>query len=105
MLRPLSAQTTMRAVELCFYIDPETGELHICNHGVSEREVEEALHHRGEDHRGAEASRIAIGATKAGRVLRVIYSPDPGGKSAFVITAYDLQGKPLAAYRRRQRRR
>lgn len=95
----------MRAVELRFYIDPETGEPHIYSHDVSEQEVEEALHRRGEDRRGDERSRVAIGATDAGRILRVIYSPDLGGKSAFVVTAYDLRGKPLAAYRRRQRRR
>jgi hypothetical protein len=37
--------------------------------------------------------------------LRVIYVPDPEPDSIFVITAYELRGKPLAAYRRRQRRK
>jgi hypothetical protein len=37
--------------------------------------------------------------------LRVIYVPDPAPESIFVITAYELRGKPLAAYRRRQRRK
>jgi hypothetical protein len=37
--------------------------------------------------------------------LRVIYVPDPEPQSVFVITAYELSGRPLAAYRRRRRRR
>jgi hypothetical protein len=36
--------------------------------------------------------------------LRVIYVPDPEPDSVFVITAYELTGKPLVAYRRRRRR-
>jgi hypothetical protein len=32
-------------------------------------------------------------------------SPDPDPRSVFVITAYELKGKPLAAYRRRQGRK
>jgi transposase len=39
------------------------------------------------------------------RFLRVIYVPDPEPDSIFVITAYELRGKPLTAYRRRQRRK
>jgi hypothetical protein len=39
------------------------------------------------------ASRVAVGQTEAGRYLRVIYVPEPGG--AFVITAYELKGKTL----------
>lgn len=91
-------------MNLRFFIDPRTGAPHIYNHGVSEEEVEEVLARPGEDRHGDDASRVAIGATEAGRILRVVYSPEAGGKSAFVITAYDLRGKPLAAYRRRQRR-
>jgi hypothetical protein len=47
--------------------------------------------------------RGAVGRTRAGRYLRVIYVPEPG--SVFVVTAYELKGKPLTAYRRRQQRR
>jgi hypothetical protein len=32
---------------------------------------------------------------------RVIYVPDPKPGGLFVITAYELDGKPLKAYRRR----
>ena len=59
----------------------------------------------GEDRAERENSRMAIGQTLAGRYLRIIYAldSDPGG--IFVITAYELRGAPLAAYRRRMRRR
>ncbi len=35
--------------------------------------------------------------------LRVIYVPDPDPESVFVITAYELRGRPLNAYRRRHK--
>lgn len=78
---------------------------HIHRHGVREDEAEDVLSNPGEDRPGKEGSRIAIGQTLGGRYLRVIYVPDPGRESVFVITAYELKGKPLAAYRRRRRRR
>ncbi len=88
-----------------FYCDPETGEPHIYNHGVTEDEVEDVIRRPGEDRPGREGSRVAIGQTRAGRFLRVIYVPDPEPESIFVITAYELRGKPLTAYRRRRRRK
>jgi hypothetical protein len=88
-----------------YYIDPETGLPHIHRHNVSEDEVEQVLARPGEDRQGYEGARVAIGQTEAGRYLRVIYVPDPEPGSVFVITAYELRGKALAAYRRRQRRR
>lgn len=88
-----------------FYHDPVTGEPHIYNHGVTEGEVAEVLRRPGEDRLGREGSRIALGQTRVGRPLRVIYVPDPEPDSLFVITAYELRGKPLAAYRRRQLRK
>ncbi len=95
----------MSRVDLRFFPDPATGEPHIYEHGVSEEEVEEVLAKPGEERPGRKTSRIVIGATEAGRILRVVYAPDPDPRSVFVITAYDLRGKPLAAYRRRQRRK
>ena len=59
----------------------------------------------GEDRAGRDGSRIAIGQTKHGRFLKVVYVRDPVPDSVFVITAYELTGKPLIAYRRRQRKR
>ena len=88
-----------------YYIDPQTEDPHIYNHDVVEEEVEDVLQGPGEDHPGTEGSRVAIGQTRAGRYLRVIYVPDPEPDSLFVVTAYELQGKPLDAYRRRIRRR
>jgi hypothetical protein len=88
-----------------FYRDPETGEPHIFNHGVTGEEVEDVTRRPGEDRSGWDESRVAIGQTRAGRCLRVIYVPDPEPDSIFVITAYELRGKPLIAYRRRRRRR
>jgi hypothetical protein len=67
--------------------------------------VEHILRHPGEDRPGSEDSRHALGQTAAGRYLRVIYVPDQGADSVFVVTAYELRGKPLQAFRRRRRRR
>jgi hypothetical protein len=91
-------------MKIRYYLDPETGEPHIYNHRVTELEVEEVLESPGEDRPGREDSRVALGRTRAGRHLRVIYLPEPGD-AIFVITAYDLAGKPLLAYRRRRRRK
>ncbi|MBU4374814.1 MAG: DUF4258 domain-containing protein [Euryarchaeota archaeon] len=88
-----------------YYIDPETGLPHIYNHNVSENEVEDVLLKPGEDRPGREGSRIAVGQTRAGRYLRVIYVPDPEPESVFVITAFELTGKPLIAYKRRRRKK
>jgi hypothetical protein len=92
-------------MKIRFYIDTETRLPHIYNHDVVEDEVEAVLHKPREDRPGKENSRIAIGQTEAGRYLRVIYVPDPEPNSVFVITAYELMGKPLKAFRRRTRRR
>jgi Domain of unknown function (DUF4258) len=74
-------------------------------HGVDEEEVVDVLLSPGEDRPGREGSRVVIGKTRAGRYLRVIYVPDPEPESVFVITAYELRGKPLFAYRRRLRKK
>ena len=88
-----------------FYIDPVTRLPHIQNHQVDEAEAIDVLEKPGEDRAGREGSRIALGRTASGRYLRVIYVPDPEPDSVFVITAYDLTGKPLAAYRRRRKKK
>ena len=88
-----------------FYIDPATGLPHIHGHDVSEDEAIEVLERPGEDRHGREGSRGALGQTASGRYLRVIYVPDPEPDSVFVITAYELTGKPLAAFRRRRRKK
>jgi hypothetical protein len=88
-----------------FYFDAETGTPHIHSHHVTEDEVIDVLDKPGEDRAGTEGSRIAIGQTAAGRYLRIIYVPDPEPDSVFVITAYELTGKPLAGYRRRRKKK
>ncbi|TVQ31910.1 MAG: DUF4258 domain-containing protein [Phycisphaeraceae bacterium] len=87
------------------YIDPETAQPHIFRHGVREHEVEEVLARPMEDRSGREGSRVAIGRTRSGRYLRIIYVPDSRSNGVFIITAYDLKGKPLAAFKRRMRRK
>jgi hypothetical protein len=88
-----------------FYIDPSTGAPHIHRHGIDESEVDDVLARPIEDRPGREGSRVALGQTKAGRYLRVIYVPDPVPESVFVITAYELGPKALKALRRRRRRK
>jgi hypothetical protein len=90
-------------MEIRFYIDPATDEPHIYGHRVSEEEAIDVLETPGEDRPGQDGARVAMGQTRTGRYLRVIYVLESDG--AFVITAYELTGKPLLAYRRRQRRR
>ena len=72
---------------------------------MSSQEVEDVLRRPDEDRAGREGSRIAVGQTQGGRYSRVVYVPDPEPNSVFVITAYELSGQPLAAFRRRRRRR
>ena len=92
-------------MEIRFYIDLDLGQPHIYEHGVSEEEVRQVLIGRGDDFRGRKKSRIKFGQTSNGRYLKVIYQPDETPDSVFVITAYDIKGKALKAFRRRQRRK
>ena len=72
---------------------------------MGEDEVIEVLEQPYEDRRGREGSRIVLGQTHPGRYLRVIYVPGPEPGGVFVITAYELTGKPLAALRRRRKKK
>lgn len=72
---------------------------------MDEVEVVEVLEKPGEDRPGREGSRIALGQTASGRYLRVVYVPAPQSDSVFVITAYEMAGKPLAAFRARGRKK
>jgi len=87
------------------HIDPETGQPHIHEHGVTEEEVRQVLVGRGDEFQGTRNSRVRFGQTLAGRYLKVIFVPELERDSIFVITAYDLRGQALRAFRRRQRRR
>ncbi|MEK7396619.1 MAG: DUF4258 domain-containing protein [Candidatus Poribacteria bacterium] len=90
-------------MKIQFYLDPDTGLPHIYKHGINEYEVEEVLQNPGEDRQGSKGTRIIIGQTFAGRYLRIICKIE--SNSIFVITAYELKGKPLTAYKRRRHRR
>jgi len=92
-------------VPLRFYIDPETGSPHICRHQVDEQEVDEVLRRPMEDRVGHEGARVAVGQTKSGRYLRVIYISDPEQDAPFVITAYELGPKARRALRRRRKKK
>jgi hypothetical protein len=92
-------------MKIRYCIDPETGFPHIHKHHVDEEEVEAILRNPGEDRPGREGSRIAIGKTETDRFLRVIYVHDGEPDSVFIVTAYELTGNVLKAYRRRRRRR
>jgi len=95
----------MAEMEMRFYIDPESDEPHIYRHDVSEAEVEAVLARPLEDRLGNEGSRVALGQTREGRYLRVIYVPDPTPGSIFVITAFDLGPKARRALGRRLRKK
>jgi len=86
-----------------FDLDATTGEPHIYKHDVSESEVLEIL--RTSTDRGAarDGAMQAIGQTRLGRYLKVVYVNDVDG--ILVVTAYDLREKERKAFRRRQRRR
>ena len=90
-------------MKIRFYIDPKTNDPHIHHHKVTEQEVEDVLLHPSEDRFGHEGTRVAIGQTRSGRYLRVVYVQE--SKGIFVITAYDLSGKALIAHRRRIKKR
>ena len=92
-------------MNLRFYIDPESGHPHIYRHEVSEDEAEDVLQRPIEDRLGRDGARVAIGQTRDGRYLRVIYVPDPAPDSVFVITAFELGAKPLRALRRRRKKK
>lgn len=92
-------------MEVRYHIDADTGLPHIYNHGVTEAEVEFILRHPGEDRAGSDASRHLLGQTAYGRHLHVIVVPDENEDGVFFVTANPIRGKPLKAYRRRQKRK
>ena len=88
-----------------FWNDPETGQPHIYVHGVTEEEVRQVLRRPGLNYPGSGNSRIVLGQTAAGRYLKLIYVPDENVNSVFVVTAYELRGNALKAYRRAKRKK
>ena len=87
-----------------YNFDEEMGLPHIYGHGVTEDEVEQILLRRGDDRPAENGARMALGQTRNGRYLVVVYVPDEDGEGVFVLTAYPLIGKLLEAHRRWKRR-
>jgi hypothetical protein len=92
-------------MEVRFVIDLHTGLPHITQHNVEPQEVLEVFRNRPDDIPNRDDTRMCEGQTAQGRCLRVIYTVSRTDGSVLVITAYDLIGKSLQAYRRRRRRR
>ena len=92
-------------MNLRFYIDSESGQPHIHQHDVSEEEAEDVLRRPLEDRPGRDGARVALGQTRDGRYLRVVYVRDPEPDSVLVITAFNLGPKPLRALQRRRKKK
>lgn len=82
-----------------------SGEPHIHGHNVRESEVIEALDRPLETIQGHADSFVAIGLTRSGRMLKIVYANARDGDGIFVIAAYDLPDKQRRALKRRQKRR
>lgn len=93
-------------MQIRFNLDPDTGLPHVAQHGVTEQDVRDVLSSKNvQDRPGKRSSRVAIGQTRAGRFLKVIYAPAWDEQGIFIITAYDPSPAEVKAFRRRQRRR
>jgi len=87
-----------------FYTDKDTGEPHIARHNVETWEAIDILENAELNYDGRGGTRVAIGQTRNGRYLRVIYRRlDAGGRR--IITAFDLSANAKRALRRTRRRR
>lgn len=92
-------------MKIRFYINPETDEPHIYDHGVDEDEASDVLMNPIEDRPAKNGARSAAGQTRTGRYLRIIYRHAPEADETLIITAYDLDGKALRALKRLKRRK
>ena len=91
-------------MNLRFHLD-QAGQPHMWKHNVSVEEVAHILRDPLESIKGRGASIIAIGRTRAGRYLKVIYSPDDVGDGIFVISAFDVSRRQIRALKKRLGRR
>jgi hypothetical protein len=92
-------------VEIRYYIDPETEQPHIYGHNIDEEDVEDVLDRPLENRPGRDGTWVALGQTRTGRYVRVIYVRDSPPTSVFVITAYPVGFNVVRALRRRRRRK
>ena len=86
-----------------FYLNPQTGEPHCLDHGVTEEEVVDVLEEPLDRQRGRDGTWILSGQTREGRWLRVILREEP--RRRLVITAYPPGPKTTGALRRLKRRK
>ncbi len=91
-------------MRLRFYINPATGEPHFHDHGVAAWEVEDIMETFYEDVAAHSGARAAIGQTRNGRWLRVIYRQTPDPDELLIVTAFTPTTKALRAIRRRLRK-
>jgi hypothetical protein len=92
-------------VEIRFYLNPRTGEPHILDHGLTEIEVQDVLDGPAEIRPARDGAMSALGRTRNGRLLRVIYRFETTTDSYLVITAFEPGPAAARAFRRRQRRK
>ncbi|MFN0011370.1 MAG: hypothetical protein ACKVS8_06970 [Phycisphaerales bacterium] len=92
------------SVSYRFHLDADTGRPHLESHGVKDFEAVEVIERPMQDFASDRGSRIALGQTRAGRYLQVVYRRDEDGDGVFVITAFAMNEKRKAALRRRTRR-
>jgi hypothetical protein len=92
-------------MELRFWKNAETHLPHVFDHGVTEEEVRQVLARPGLNLPAGANARSIVGQTSSGRYLKVVFVPDSGGNSGFVVTAYEIKGNALKAYRRAARRK
>jgi hypothetical protein len=60
-------------MDIRFHVDPETGQPHIYDHGVTEEEVRQVLMGQGDEFQGSRDARIRFGKTLAGRYLKGVF--------------------------------
>jgi hypothetical protein len=85
-------------MEIKFYIDPETQQPHIYEHGVTEQEARQVIMRAVDDFQGKKGARIALGQTAAGRYLQVVYVRDKEPDSLLVINRLRPQGQSLDGF-------
>lgn len=86
-----------------FFIDPKTGEPHIYEHGVTEREVEQVFEDDPYKTVAREGAYQVSGQTWGGRYLRIVYREE-GPDEVFVIHARDLRKREKRTYRKKMGR-
>ena len=91
-------------MKIRFYVDPEPmGRTSTATTSTSKKSpmywpIRERIVLAERDH-GSRSGGLGMGGACGSSI------PDPEPVSAFVITAYELTGKPLIAYRRRRKRK